>query len=110
MHSGPFRNYDYPISHSRLPNEGELNDEQMHTNWHELESHAQHKMMRERHAAMTWMYNQYGHASGESGTSARDNMKMVHSFSTPMEKEVTYETAVDISMKKEDIPSLESVI
>jgi hypothetical protein len=110
MHSDPFRNYDYPISHSRLPNEGELNDEQMHTNWHELESHAQHKMMRERHAAMTWMYNQYGHASGESGMSARDNMKMVHSFSTPMEKEVSYETAVDISTKKEDIPSLESVI
>lgn len=113
MHSDPFRNYNYPISHSCLLNEGELNDEQIHTNWHELESHVQHKMMRERHAAMTWMYNQYGHASGESGTSARDNMRMVHSFSTPMEKEVTYETTcltVDISTNKEDIPSLESVV
>ena len=61
---------------------------------------------------MTWMYNQYGHASGESGTSARDNMTIVHSFSTPIEKELTYEAAcpVDISMNKEDIPSLESAI
>lgn len=120
MHTDPSRygpppqpgNYDYPISHSCRPNDEGFNDEQMHTNWHELESHAKHRMMRERHAAMTWMYNQYGHASGESGTSARDNMTMVHSFSTPMEKELTYEAAcpVDKSTNKEDIPSLESAI
>ena len=59
-------------------------DDEAEMMWRKLATHAKQRQMRERDAAMAWMYNQY--TGDSSGLCAGDNLKMAHSFASPVER------------------------
>ena len=64
-------------------------DDEVKIMWRELATHAKQRQMRERDAAMAWMYNQYSYAGtsdDSSGLYAGNNLKMAHSFASPVER------------------------
>ena len=87
--SNPYLSGQPPQTVNHFDDEGAPDlDDEMKTMWRTLATHAKQRQMRERDAAMTWMYNQYSHAgiSGDSGLCAGDSLKMAHSFASPVER------------------------